>query len=72
MVAALLPALRRNLVLFAFALTAAALAVGMVMLTAPPISEAAVSGLSDDGIIPPATTCEFLPTGDINSCTVYR
>jgi hypothetical protein len=70
--AVLLPALRRNLVLFALAFAAAALAFGMVMLTAPPVSEAAVSSVADDGLIPPATNCEFLPTGDVNSCTVYR
>lgn len=72
MATALLPALRRNFVLFALAFAAATLAFGTVMLTAPPISEAAVSTLTDDGLIPPVTNCEFLPTGDINSCTVYR
>jgi hypothetical protein len=72
MATALLPALRRNLLLFAFAFAAATMAFGAVMLTSPPTSEAAVSTLTDDGVIEPVTNCEFLPTGDINSCTVYR
>jgi hypothetical protein len=72
MTAALLPALRRNVLVFGLAFAAATLAFGTVMLTSPPISEAAVSTMTDDGIIPPATNCEFLPTGDVNSCTVYR
>jgi hypothetical protein len=70
--AALIPALRRDLALFALAFIAAALAFGTVMLTAPPISEAAVPSVADDGLIPPVTNCEFLPTGDVDSCTVYR
>ena len=69
---ALLPALRRNLLLFALAFTAAAMAFGAVMLTSPQISEAAVSALTDDGVFEPVNNCEFLPTGDVNSCTVYR
>jgi hypothetical protein len=72
MATALLPALRRNLVLFAFAFAAATMAFGTVMLTSPPTSEAAVSDMTDDGIVPPPTKCEFLPTGDISSCTVRR
>ena len=72
MASALLPALQRNLLLFAFAFAAATMAFGAVMLTSPPTSEAAVSTLTDDGVIEPVTNCEFLPTGDINSCTVYR
>ena len=71
MASALLPTLRRHLLLFALAFGAASLAFGTVMLTAPPSSEAATA-LSDDGLIAPVTNCEFLPTGDINSCTVYR
>lgn len=69
---ALLPALQRNFLLFVLAFAAATLAFGTIMLTSPPTSEAAVSAISDDGIIPPVTNCEFLPTGDVNSCTVYR
>lgn len=69
---ALIPALRRNLALFALAFAAAALAFGTVMLTVPPTSEAAVPSVADDGLIPPVTNCEFLPTGDVDSCTVYR
>jgi hypothetical protein len=72
MAAALLPALRRNLVLFAFAFAAATLAFGAVMLTSPPTSVAAVATLTDDGFIQPVTNCGFLPTDDVNSCTVYR
>ncbi|MCJ2133079.1 hypothetical protein MKK69_03195 [Methylobacterium sp. J-026] len=72
MAAALLPALRRNLGLFVLALAAAGLAFGTVMLTAPPTSQAAGPSLTDDGILPPVTDCEVLPTGDVNSCTVYR
>ncbi|MBE7198303.1 MAG: hypothetical protein INR70_10930 [Parafilimonas terrae] len=72
MASALLPALRRNLLLFALAFGAASLAFGTVMLTAPPTSEAAAAALTDDGIVAPVTNCEFLPTGDVNSCTVYR
>ena len=70
MSAAPLPTLRRNLVLFAFAFAAASMAFGTVMLTSPPISEAAVSTLTDDGIISPVTVCEYLPTGDIAECKV--
>lgn len=70
--AALIPAFRRNLVLFALAFAAAALAFGTVMLTAPPTSEAAVPSVADDGLIPPVTNCEFLPTGDVDGCAVYR
>jgi hypothetical protein len=72
MSAALLPAPQRNVVLFILASAAAAMAFGTVMLTSPPTRAAAVAGLSDDGVIPPVTNCEFLPTGHINSCTVYR
>ena len=72
MAAALLPALRRNFLLFVLAFAAATLAFGTVMLTSPPISEAAVSTLTDNGVIPLVTNCEFLPTGDVNSCIVYR
>ncbi|WP_267359215.1 MULTISPECIES: hypothetical protein [unclassified Methylobacterium] len=72
MATALLPALRRNFILFVLAFAAASLAFGTVMLTSPPTSEAAVTTLTDDGVMEPATNCEFLPTGDINSCTVYR
>jgi hypothetical protein len=72
MAAALLSALQRNFLMFALALAVASLAFGATMLTSPPTSEAAVSAISDDEIIQPVTNCEFLPTGDINSCTVYR
>jgi hypothetical protein len=57
MAAALLPALRRNLVLFAFAFAAATLAFGAVMLTSPPTSVAAVATLTDDGFIQPVKNC---------------
>lgn len=67
-----LPALRRNLLLLAFAFAAATLAFGTVMLTSPPTSKAAVATLTDDGVIPPATNCEVLPVGDADSCIVYR
>lgn len=69
MATALLPALWRNLVLFALAFAAASLAFGAVMLTAPPISVAA--GL-EAGAIPPVGNCEFLPADDNNRCVVYR
>ncbi len=72
MAAALIPARRRNLGLFVLALAAASLAFGTVMLTAPPTSQAAGASLTDDGILPPVTDCEVLPTGDVNRCTVYR
>lgn len=72
MATALLPALRRTVLLSVLAFAAASLVFGTVMLTSPPISEAAVSTLTDDGIIPPVTNCEFLPSGDVDSCTVYR
>ena len=72
MATALLPALRRNVLLSVLAFAAATMAFGTVMLTSPPTSEAAVSTLTDDGTIAPVTNCEFLPTGDVNSCTVYR
>lgn len=36
------------------------------MLTSPPTSEAAIR---EAGPIPSRTVCEFLPTGDIASCT---
>ncbi len=72
MATALLPALQRNFVPFVLAFAFATLAFGTIMLTSPPISEAAVSTLTDEGVIPPVTNCEFLPTGDVNSCTVYR
>lgn len=72
MATALLPALQRNFVLFVLAVAAASVAFGTVMLTSPPTSEAAVSTITDDGIIQPIMNCEFLPTGDVNSCTVYR
>ncbi|QGY04772.1 hypothetical protein MMSR116_24845 [Methylobacterium mesophilicum SR1.6/6] len=72
MSAALPPALRRNLLLFALAFAVAATAFGTVMLTSPPTSEAADAILTDDGVIPPVTNCELLPIGDVNRCTVYR
>lgn len=72
MASALLPTVQRNFLLFVLAFATAAMAFGTVMLTSPPISEAAVSTLTDDGVIQPVTNCEFLPTGDVNSCTVYR
>ena len=72
MATALLPVLRRNLLVFFLAFAAASMAFGTVMLTSPPTSEAAVASLTDDGVIQPVTNCEFLPTGDVNSCTVYR
>ncbi|MCJ2050199.1 hypothetical protein [Methylobacterium sp. J-070] len=65
----LLPALRRNLVLWALAFAAASLAFGAVMLAAPPTSEAAVT---ETATSPPVTNCEFLPAGDASRCTVYR
>ncbi|MGH1571798.1 hypothetical protein ACRAWG_15330 [Methylobacterium sp. P31] len=58
--------------LFALAFSAAAMAFGAIMLISPPVSVAAGSMRSDDGIIQPVTICEFLPTGDVNTCTVYR
>ncbi|MGH1569413.1 hypothetical protein ACRAWG_00540 [Methylobacterium sp. P31] len=39
------------------------------MLTSPPTSEAAIS---ESGATPPLTICEFLPTGDIASCTIQN
>jgi hypothetical protein len=72
MAKALLPALRRNVSLFVLAFAAATMAFGTIMLTSPPVSEAAVSTLTDDGVIPLITNCEFLPTGDVNSCIIYR
>lgn len=69
MSAALLSTFRRNLVLFAFAFVAASIAFGTVMLTSPPTSEAAVA---EAGKIPGVTICEYLPTGDIASCTVQN
>ncbi|MGH1572683.1 hypothetical protein ACRAWG_20940 [Methylobacterium sp. P31] len=72
MATGLLPALQRNFIVFVLAFSAATLAFGTIMLTSPPTSEAAVSTVSDDGVTPPVTHCEFLPTGDINSCTVHR
>jgi hypothetical protein len=72
MATTLLPALQRNFVLFVLAFAAASVAFGTIMLTSPPTSEAAVSTITDDGVIQPITNCEFLPTGDVNSCTVYR
>jgi hypothetical protein len=71
MATALLAALQGNFFLFILAFATATLAFGTIMLTSPPTSEAAVSTISDDGVIPPVTNCELLPTGDINSCTVY-
>ena len=46
MATALLPALRRTVLLSVLAFAAASLAFGTVMLTSPPISEAAVSTLT--------------------------
>lgn len=68
----LLPALRRNLALFAFAFAVASVAFGTILLSSPPTREAAVSTLTDEGHLPLVTNCEFLPTGDVNNCTVYR
>ena len=58
MSAALFASFQRNLMLFALAFVAAAIAFGTVILTSPPTSEAAVSALTDDGVIPPVTICE--------------
>lgn len=69
MSAALLPALRRNLVLFAFAFVAAAMVFGSIMLTSPPISEAAVI---EAGQVPAGATCEYVPILDVMYCTVQN
>ena len=66
------PPLRRNVALFGLAFAAATVAFGAVMLTSPPVSEAAVSTLTEAGAVQPVTNCEFLPTGDLDRCTVYR
>lgn len=71
MSAPLFPALRRNLVLFAFALAIASVACGTIMLPSPLTSEAAPPTLTDEGHFPLVTNCEFLPTGDVNNCMVY-
>lgn len=68
----LLPALRRNLVLFAFVFAVASEAFGTIVLSSPPTSEAAASTLTSESHFPLVTNCEFLPTGDVNNRTVYR
>ena len=69
MAIATLSELRRNLLLSAFAFGAATAAFGAIMLTSPPTSEAAGK---EAGVIPGVTICEYLPTGDIASCTVQN
>ena len=41
----------------------------MTMLASPPTSEAAIS---EAGVTPSRTICEFLPTGDVASCAIQR
>jgi hypothetical protein len=55
--------------LFAAGFVLAAAMFVTTMLTLPPTSEAAIS---ETRATPPLTICEFLPTGDIASCTLQN
>lgn len=63
-------ALRRNLLLATAALALASAAFWATMLTAPPTSRAAVSTPVPSR--PVVTLCAYLPTGDIEHCTLHN
>ena len=63
-------ALRRNLLLATAALALASAAFWATMLTVPPTSRAAVSTPVPSR--PVVTLCAYLPTGDIEHCTLHN
>jgi hypothetical protein len=73
MLAGLIPALRRNIPIMALALATAAAIFVMLSNTVALIAQPhRGSYISTPEMIPGISICEYLPSGDISSCTVQN